>query len=411
MSYVYPPVYIGATASAAAVAGLVPPASVSQRQRLFRGDGQWTDEVILGDGTSATPAIRFASDPDTGLFWTGIANRIGVSLGGVESATFRGNGSGGFEIAAGGTNQNITWTPSGTGTVNTAASIYLTTVGATVRFFTSGSDYVGARVTGNIFQLGGGGTVFPTSGYEFFTAASTGLKIVAGGKMLLGTITDSSNGAFQLASHTAATGGIGFGTDQSLFRATANDLVFKGNSGRNLYLYSDATFTGLMDAAGLAGRGVLMTATALIFTTGAGSTALTIDSSQVSTFASNVVWGAGNAAVWSTRGAIQFGASGVMMVSNSAGTDFGRLQLGGTTSSFPSFKRSGTSIIARLADDSANTTLAALQFQTDNPSGGTAAPWKLGSSITSGTSVLDTTGYVEVDISGTLVKLARVTNS
>jgi len=41
------------------------------------------------------------------------------------------------------------------------------------------------------------------------------------------------------------------------------------------------------------------------------------------------------------------------------GTDFNRLQFGGTTGSFPSLKRSGTTLISRLADDSANAPLEA----------------------------------------------------
>lgn len=46
-------------------------------------------------------------------------------------------------------------------------------------------------------------------------------------------------------------------------------------------------------------------------------------------------------------------ANSVLCMFNNAGTDFGRLQFGGTTSSFPSIKRSSTLLQARLADDSA----------------------------------------------------------
>lgn len=44
------------------------------------------------------------------------------------------------------------------------------------------------------------------------------------GNLLLGTTTDSSNGRLQLATHTASTGGIGFGTDVSLYRSAADTL-------------------------------------------------------------------------------------------------------------------------------------------------------------------------------------------
>lgn len=50
-------------------------------------------------------------------------------------------------------------------------------------------------------------------------------------------------------------------------------------------------------------------------------------------------------------------ADGVMRVGNYAGDGFNRIQLGGTTSSFPALKRRTTAIEARLADDSAITTL------------------------------------------------------
>jgi len=45
-------------------------------------------------------------------------------------------------------------------------------------------------------------------------------------------------------------------------------------------------------------------------------------------------------------------SDGLILLQNSASTDFSRLQLGGTTSSFPAIKRNGTAIDFRLADDS-----------------------------------------------------------
>lgn len=45
--------------------------------------------------------------------------------------------------------------------------------------------------------------------------------------------------------------------------------------------------------------------------------------------------------------------SGIIALQNYAGTDFNRLQFGGTTSSFPAIKRSSALLQARLADDSA----------------------------------------------------------
>jgi hypothetical protein len=44
-------------------------------------------------------------------------------------------------------------------------------------------------------------------------------------------------------------------------------------------------------------------------------------------------------------------ADGVMLVRNNAGTDFNRLQFGGTTNAFPAIKRNSAAIDFRLADD------------------------------------------------------------
>lgn len=63
---------------------------------------------------------------------------------------------------------------------------------------------------------------------------------------------------------------------------------------------------------------------------------------------------------WLTRGRIYASADGVLQMTNSAATDFGRLQFGGTTSSFPALKRSGAILQARVADDTAYTDIEVL---------------------------------------------------
>lgn len=62
---------------------------------------------------------------------------------------------------------------------------------------------------------------------------------------------------------------------------------------------------------------------------------------------------------WSSRTAMTSPSDGVLLLSNASVTDFGRLQFGGTTSSFPALKRSGTGIDFRLADDSGLTFIGA----------------------------------------------------
>jgi hypothetical protein len=68
----------------------------------------------------------------------------------------------------------------------------------------------------------------------------------------------------------------------------------------------------------------------------------------------------GNAVVAGSAGSFQFAnrtilqcpSDGVLTLQNNAASDFSRLQFGGTTSSFPSLRRSGTQLLLRLADDS-----------------------------------------------------------
>ena len=59
---------------------------------------------------------------------------------------------------------------------------------------------------------------------------------------------------------------------------------------------------------------------------------------------------------WTGSTTILAPSNGVLRITDNAGTDFNRLQFGGTTSSFPSIKRSTTKLQARLADDSAYAT-------------------------------------------------------
>lgn len=79
---------------------------------------------------------------------------------------------------------------------------------------------------------------------------------------------------------------------------------------------------------------------------------------------------------WSARAQMTSPADGQILLRNSDGTDFSLLQFGGTTSSFPAEKRSGTNIEFKLADDSAYT--AAVMSETYlGGAAGTDGTWKL----------------------------------
>ena len=60
----------------------------------------------------------------------------------------------------------------------------------------------------------------------------------------------------------------------------------------------------------------------------------------------------GSSLSWSDRTVLNAPADGNLRITNSAGNNFGLLQLGGTTNAFPAIKRNGAAIDFRLADDS-----------------------------------------------------------
>lgn len=91
---------------------------------------------------------------------------------------------------------------------------------------------------------------------------------------------------------------------------------------------------------------------------GTGGNLFKVANNGAVTFSSNITGGqftAGSAdwIVWAGRSAMESPSNGVITLHMNGGTGFDRLQLGGTTSSFPSLQRSSAEINARLADDSA----------------------------------------------------------
>jgi hypothetical protein len=146
------------------------------------------------------------------------------------------------------------------------------------------------------------------------TVSGTGTSSVAG-NLLIGTTTDSANGKLQLATHTTSAGGIGFGTDVSLFRVDQFSLgLYNSQTTSLLKFYEGATNTGqvgtssgnlYLDAIG---------AKSVIVRTNGSTTALTLDSSQNASFAgqrlkvnsNNFVYGDGAATYLYSQGSLGF---------------------------------------------------------------------------------------------------------
>lgn len=91
---------------------------------------------------------------------------------------------------------------------------------------------------------------------------------------------------------------------------------------------------------------------------------------------SNIQLTNGAAFYWSTHGTIRSSADGVFKLADNAETSFGRLQFGGTTSTFPSIKRNSAGLEIRLADDSAFAAEQSLyiRYGSGTPEGAITAP-------------------------------------
>lgn len=102
------------------------------------------------------------------------------------------------------------------------------------------------------------------------------------------------------------------------------------------------------------------------------TTAIAIDTSGNVNFGASVYFPSGFALAsssplyWLSRTVIYSESDGTLILYNQANTSFDRVKFGGNTSSFPSIKRSTTTLQARLADDSAFTMLESSQIKTNN---------------------------------------------
>jgi len=124
------------------------------------------------------------------------------------------------------------------------------------------------------------------SAYKLLNVEGSTLRLNSGsgGNVLVGTPIDSGNGKLQLATHTTSAGGIGFGTETSLFRGAGGNLCLN-DTGTNaaFSLCNAGTKRADFYAQGSTSTLIIGPITAgwsTVLMSGAGTTALTLDSSQ-----------------------------------------------------------------------------------------------------------------------------------
>jgi hypothetical protein len=305
--------------------------------------------------------------------------KAGSSFIGLNGQTITGNASGAWAIAANGTNQSITLTPSGTGLVNFAG---VGNIGATGSDFLAistgvGNDFIlrsqgttselrikgaSAQLTSNAaeFQFTGGNTtlnsssgglIFKVNGTEKARFAPT-----TGNLLLGGLTTDGNNGYLQLPTASAVNSGIAFGTTVSLSQIGTGQLALNHIGGTQpiFYFYENGTLKADVRTNG--GGMFIETTTAASLTLQTNSTAaLTLDSSQFATFAQKVTANHYIPTSTGANGVIWFGTNGGggarINVPSAAVIDFG---INGATATM---SVSNTSVAVGGATISATTAL------------------------------------------------------
>ena len=341
---------LNATITATGVTWVLPPSKVVQ----------------VVDGTAAAPSISFAADSDTGVYrvasgYTAISSNGSAAFSfGFNGADARMNGiagsvidfksTGAINLIAGSGNNNITLTPSGTGFVALGTSLLKGAVFA--------STYV--SLTSFVVLAANDHIVFAVNG------AAECARFHQTGRLGLGTGATDSGALLQIGTNTTTSaGGIVFGTDTFLYRHGSGGVTLSCPTGSvsqqwnaNVGIVGYVTNSG-SDFVFSAQQGNLVLKSN-------NTTALTLDASQNATFAASVNVLNTAAIRWTSWTQMLSPLDGVIRFCNAAGTDFNRLQFGGTTASFPAIKRSGTEIHARFADDSAFAPFMASAFYSNN---------------------------------------------
>lgn len=209
------------------------------------------------------------------------------------------------------------------------------------------------------------GGAAPVSTLELYR--DTAPTFYASSRVYLGSIKQGYGPGVSGSKYATAASGFGFDTPfiltdditRSTFSASNGD-IWMYYSGNDTSVHTNC-FTQLAISSPLGAASAWPLQPLGVSEGGLYATGPITSTSDVQSGGNNGFWLTNPAAflLWTGRSSISSPANGNIKMQNQAGNDFGLLQLGGTTSSFPALKKSGTGLASRLADDSADSTLTA----------------------------------------------------
>lgn len=353
-------------------------------------DATLSAEQALGDLTTGCLGSTATTGVVAARTLTGTANQITVTNGNCSGTpTFSIPTNPIFSLTALTGTLGATNFPALTGDVTTTAGALATTIAnlavTNAKIAASTIDLT-AKVTGILPTANGGtGIAFfaaagPTTArvYTFPDAAATIARTDAAQTFTglqtfdaltqTGIYTNSTAGALSAPSWkmtgTPVTGGTG---------TTTKPMALIETAGATSAAWSTSgTMFGVNSPGGFGGNILDLMAN--------GTSRFRVDSTGAGTFGGGVATSAvqistaGGTLVWNSRGRLNPTADGVLALQDAATTSFGRLQFGGTTSSFPSLKRSTTELVFRLADDSADSAFTASSASFSNLAASTGTP-------------------------------------
>ena len=370
--------------------------SAVQNGRLYlSGDSAGAGAFVQLTGSSFSTPNHIRIDANTGTI-SNLAN--------TKNSTWDSNQN--WAIAG-----NLT--VSGTGTSSVAGSLGIGTTSPTRPLDVRGSlgmqvneDNAGTKVISIRSDFASSGPAINVTTNDpliFLTNNSERARITSGGNVLIGTTTDggqklqvSGTGYFSgnvgiganaanrsLEIHNASTPAVvlrntGQGTDQKSWEFSVSGNVLRGAIENDAFNTEKFWLEVTRSSSSLSFDSVKLN-------TGAGTTALTLDSSQNATFAALV------------KTKLAFEAYD--------GATADRWQLYTYTDKTFRWNYNGSGSDELSIDTSGNLIVAG-SMRTGTPIGGTASAWKFGKYNTTAPSA---TGYVEVDIGGTLYKLLAST--